>query len=167
MQSCQDYIRFLSEAIPPSSLPPLTSLVIVGCGSHSLIKMYTDETSCPYPIYANPTRSLYDIFGMIRTMSLGDQPEYIKGSLPSYILKGIMQAFRRIGSGDVLKGGDSKQVGGEFLFVTKKTGDGETNPEETDAKVEWCHRMKNTRNHSSVSDIQSALGISTEGEGEA
>ncbi|KAK2764321.1 hypothetical protein FQN54_009013 [Arachnomyces sp. PD_36] len=161
--SCQDYIRFLVQAIPPSSLPPSTSLVIVGCGTHTLIKMYADETSCPYPIYANPSRSLYDIFGMLKTMSLGTQPEYIKGSLPSYIARGIMQAFRRIGAGDVLKGGDSRQVGGEFLFTAGGAGEETSNPE---AKVTWCHRMKNTRDHSSLAEIKGQLGISAESEGE-
>jgi hypothetical protein len=128
--------------------------------------MYADETSCPYPIYANPSRSLYDIFGMIRTINPGSQPEYIKGSLPSYVIKGIMQAVKRIGSGDVLKAGDAKQVGGEFLFTIGAAGDEEGSPEDTNVKVTWCHRMKNTRNHSSTSDIQQVLGIKPEAEGE-
>src|SRR5688500_15990535 len=108
--------------------------------------MYADETGCPYPIYANPSRSLYDIFGMLRTISLGSQPEYIKGSLPSLVARAIMQALRRVGSGDALKGGDFKQVGGEFLF-TITGGDQE-------AKVTWCHRMRNTQDHSSTAGIR-------------
>lgn len=77
-----------------------------------------------------------------------------------------MQAFRRIGSGDVLKGGDSRQVGGEFLFSTKTPVAEGRSSGSADVEVTWCHRMRNTRDHSSVADIRAALGISDGGKGE-
>ena len=97
-------------------------------------------------------------------MNPGPQPDYIKGSLPAYVVKGVMQGLKRIGAGDMLKAGDSKQVGGEFLFTAETTGgggEGESSGN-TDVKVTWCHRMKNTRNHSLVPEIKRVLGVSTE-----
>lgn len=49
----------------------------------------------------------------------------------------------------MLKGGDSWQVGGEFLFVKK----GEN------WEVEWCHRMKTTRDHTEMGELKKVLGV--------
>lgn len=146
LQNCQEYIRTLSSQLPPSSLPPNTSIAVIGCGAHSLIPTYTELTSSPYPIYADPSRRLYSQLGMAKTLSLGKKdPEYIQHSLMVGAWQSIVQGLKRVGEGDVLKAGDMRQVGGEFLVEG--------------GKVSWCHRMRNTRDHAEISELRSVLGI--------
>ena len=119
--------------------------------------MYMRVTGCPFPIYADPSRRLYSILGMTRTLSLGPSaPNYIQHSLMVLILKSISQGLRRICAGDMLKGGDLKQVGGEFLIEAEPPGKGQGN---FGAQVTWCHRMKNTRDHVEIPIIKEILGM--------
>lgn len=109
--------------------------------------MYIKETECPFPVYADPSRKLYDTLGMVRTLDLGPKkPEYIQKSIFSGAVSSILQGLRQ-GSG-ALKGGDIKQVGGEFLFI--------------DGKVEWAHRMRNTRDHAEITELRTVLGLGEE-----
>lgn len=48
----------------------------------------------------------------------------------------------------MLRGGDFRQVGGEFLFEN--------------GKVTWCHRMRNTRDHAEIPDLRKHLGLDGE-----
>lgn len=43
------------------------------------------------------------------------------------------------------KGGDYRQVGGEFLFE--------------DGEVMWGHRMRNTRDHAEIPELRTVLGL--------
>ncbi len=106
--------------------------------------MYARETASAFPIYADPTRRLYNLLGMTSTLSLGSQsPEYMKKGLLSLSVRSFIQELR---SGrNMLSGGDFRQVGGEFLFA----GD----------KVTWCHRMKNTRDHAEITEIRKQLRL--------
>ncbi len=61
----------------------------------------------------------------------------------------IGQGLKQIGSGLALKGGDQKQVGGEFLFEG--------------GEVRWCHRMRNTRDHVEVPELREVLGLGLDG----
>ena len=122
--------------------------------------MYMRATGCPFPIYTDPSRRLYSILGLTRTLSLGSNaPNYIHHSLMVLILKAIAQGLRRIWAGDMLKGGDLKQVGGEFLFETAALGKGQG---DVGVQVTWCHRMKNTRDHAEVPIIRHVLGLDSE-----
>lgn len=109
--------------------------------------MYIETTNCIFPIYAEPTRKLYDIFSMTSNMALGPKkPDYIQKSPLVTTLQSIVKA---ISSGrDALKGGDFKQVGGEFLFQG--------------GEVKWCHRMQNTRDHAEVDVLKEVLGMDKE-----
>lgn len=78
--------------------------------------MYAAATGCPFPIYADPTRKLYDELGMVRSLALGDRPAYTKQHLLKSSVQSIVQGLKQIPSGLALKGGDHKQIGGEFLF---------------------------------------------------
>jgi hypothetical protein len=82
-------------------------------------------------------------------LQLGDKkPEYIKQSLFAGAMTSV---FDGIKSGrKATKGGDWWQVGGEFLFVK----------EDDRWKVEWCHRMKTTRDHAEMAELKKVLGIS-------
>ena len=76
--------------------------------------MYTEATGCPFPIYAEPTRKLYDHLGMTRTFDLGSKPEYMQTNV---LINSVQSIFQGLSTGrKALKGGDFKQVGGEFLF---------------------------------------------------
>lgn len=144
-QNCQEYIRTLSSSITPQLLLELetpSKIVIVGCGQPDLISFYAKETDCPFPIYADPTKKIYDLLGMTRTLSLGNKsPQYMQTSVLVNAVKSIIQEIR---SGrNILKGGDFYQVGGEFIFDK--------------GKVSWCHRMRNTRDHAEIPELRAAL----------
>ncbi|KAK4670217.1 uncharacterized protein QC763_209740 [Podospora pseudopauciseta] len=117
--NCQDYLRTLSSAFSPSDLlglPIPTFIVVIGCGDPGLIDMYTSETGCPFPVYTDPTRKLYAELGMIRTLALGERPAYTKTHLVRSSLASVVQGLKQIPKGLAHKGGDSRQIGGEFLF---------------------------------------------------
>ncbi|CZS88245.1 hypothetical protein WAI453_000671 [Rhynchosporium graminicola] len=117
--NCQEYIRTLTSSITPSSLlslPTPTFIAIVGCGSPSLIPMWIDATSCPFPVYADPTKLLYSELGMFRTLNMGNRPEYQRKDFLSLMIGGFWQSMSMVTSGQALKGGDMYQVGGEFMF---------------------------------------------------
>jgi hypothetical protein len=145
-QNCQEYLRTLSSSITPNALlalPTPTFITVIGCGNPDLIPMYTATTKCPFPIYADPTRKLYDYLGMTRTFSLGSKPAYMHTSV---LINSVQSIFQGIGAGKkALKGGDMKQVGGEFLFE--------------DGECTWVHRMRTTRGHAEVGDVRSLLGL--------
>ena len=127
-------------------MPEATFIAIIGCGRPDLIDWYAQTTGCQFPIYADPTRQLYDTLGMTRTFELGGKPEYIRKSAPVATAQSVLQILSS-GSG-ALKGGDFKQVGGEFFF--------------TDNQVAWCHRMKTTRDHAEVPELRRILGLKPE-----
>jgi hypothetical protein len=145
-QNCQEFLRTLSSSITPDdllALPTPTFITVIGCGKPELIPMYTETTKCPFPIYADPTRKIYDHFGMTRTFQLGSKPSYMHTNM---LINSVQSIFQGIGTGkNVLKGGDMKQVGGEFLFEN--------------GECTWVHRMKTTRGHSEVSDLRNLLGL--------
>lgn len=167
MQNCQEFLRTLSENITPDSLlqlPVPTFIAIVGCGSPSLIPMYQEVTGCPFPIYADPTKQLYNELGMVRTLALGARPEYMRKGMVSSVANGFIQALKQIKRGLATKAGDMQQVGGEFLFepvgdmmasplVTPIQGDGE------EKRITWCHRMRNTRDHAEIPELKEVLGL--------
>jgi len=72
-------------------------------------------------------------------------PEYINTKLFQAVIRSVSQGLSRVTHGDVLKGGPVDQVGGEFLFE--------------DGKATWCHRMKNTMDHSDLRKIREVLAL--------
>lgn len=94
-----------------------TFIAVIGCGAPELIDMYVKETGCPFPVYADPTQRLYSKLGMIRTLSPGERPAYMQNkSMASTVVSGVLQGLKQVKTGLVLKMGDQRQVGGEFLF---------------------------------------------------
>lgn len=105
--------------------------------------MYTAATSCPFPIYAEPTRKIYDHLGMTRTFDLGAKPAYMQTHL---LINSVQSIFQGLSTGrKALKGGDFKQVGGEFLFEG--------------GECTWVHRMRTTRGHCEVEEIRALVGL--------
>ncbi|PWY74269.1 hypothetical protein BO70DRAFT_341059 [Aspergillus heteromorphus CBS 117.55] len=154
--SCQEYLRSLSDTITPdflAQLPTRTAVVIVGCGDPGLIDHYAAETGCPFPIYSDPTAQLYEALGMVSSLALGPRPAYIRKGMARIVAESVWQALKYVPSGLATKAGDSRQIGGEFLF--------ESDPSQGEGKdltsITWCHRMKTTRDHSEVSVLASLL----------
>ncbi|KAL1874810.1 hypothetical protein Daus18300_003351 [Diaporthe australafricana] len=138
--NCQEYLRSLSASITAESLlqlPIPTFIAVVGCGDPHLIDMYASETGCPFPIYADPTRKLYQELGMVKTLALGTRPAYMNKSIFKSSLDSIVQGVKQIKNGLVLKAGDQRQIGGEFLFepVDVKSPEVESPSHEFDRKL--------------------------------
>jgi hypothetical protein len=144
--------------------------------------MYAAETSCPYPIYADPTKKLYDALGMMRTLNLGERPEYQRRELWTIMAASFVQSIKSMKGGLLLKGGDYQQVGGEFLFEPTSVATPMSSPEEgnrgekelgvqgmegneeaEEKHVTWCHRMRNTRDHAEIPELREVLGLDGEG----
>jgi peroxiredoxin len=145
---CKEYVCALSEkdGLNPNELSAVNKrLIIIGCGQPNLIEQYAKDTKCPFPIYADPTQKLYDAFGMIRTLSLGDKkPDYIKSSFLSNVAK---SAVSQLSAGSAMfQGGDIHQVGGEYLINAR--GD-----------IIWSHNMNNTRDHVEVKELRTILAL--------
>ncbi len=144
--------------------------------------MYQAETNCPFPIYADPTKKLYNELGMLRTLNIGVRPEYQRRELIRIMAASFIQSLKSIKGGLLLKGGDYHQVGGEFLFepVNLATPIGRLEEEEKqigergvkemlgneaseEKHVTWCHRMRNTRDHAEIPELREVLGLDGEG----
>ncbi|KAF2102452.1 hypothetical protein NA57DRAFT_7658, partial [Rhizodiscina lignyota] len=150
---CQEYVRTLASSFSSSTLPPSTALTIIGCGSPDLISNYTAATSSAYKIYCDPKAKLYSTLGMQRRLQMGPKkPDYIQNSMWIASLKSVVQGLTWRGGRGALKGGDFSQNGGEFWFVRGEEGplDG--------WNVEWCHRMRNTRDHVEVAELKKVMG---------
>ncbi|EFQ35083.1 hypothetical protein CGRA01v4_11740 [Colletotrichum graminicola] len=123
--NCQDFLRTLSESITPDallSLPMSTFIAVIGCGNPGLIDMYLQETGCPFPVYTDPTRRLFDTLGMTRTLALGTRPAYMRKSLFKSAAESVLQGLKQVKAGLATKSGDHRQVGGEFLFEPVELG---------------------------------------------
>lgn len=144
--------------------------------------MYQAETNCPFPIYADPTKSLYDALGMLRTLNLGSRPEYQRRGTVKGMFQSIRQGFVQLGKGKAFMAGDMYQVGGEFLFEPVDSSTPICSPDEREAedmfgrangnrlgvdgeekRVTWCHRMRNTRDHAEIPELREVLGMDGEG----
>ncbi|RYO94049.1 hypothetical protein DL762_000797 [Monosporascus cannonballus] len=185
--NCQEYLRTLSASITPEALlqlPVSTFIAVIGCGSPKLIDSYHKETGCPFPIYADPTRRLYNKLGMVRTLSLGPKPAYMNKSMVSSVVSSVVQGLKQVKTGLVTKMGDQRQVGGEFLFepvsmsleppISSPTDDAgpldEDDASNTSAsekveekRVTWCHRMRTTRDHAEIPELMEVLGLEGDG----
>ncbi|KAL4986492.1 AhpC/TSA antioxidant enzyme-domain-containing protein [Aspergillus falconensis] len=142
--SCQEYLQRLSNTVTPevlAGLPSSTSIAIVGCGDPSLIDHYAAQTGCPYPMYCDPSRKLYDALGMITTWEVGPQPGYISKGVHRLAVEGIWQGLKHIWDGKILKAGSAEQQGGEFLFEGSEEGE---------KRISWCHRMQHSWGHTEI-----------------
>lgn len=152
-------------------LPVSTFIAVVGCGDPALIDMYVKETGCPFPVYTDPRRAIFDELGMVKTLALGAKPAYQRTSIVKSSWTSFLKAVTYIPSGLATKSGDQRQVGGEFLFepggvaspVTTPQDEGEEDRFDEDKTVTWCHRMKNTRDHAEVAEIMDVLGLDRQG----
>ncbi|KAI1107161.1 hypothetical protein F4804DRAFT_298782 [Jackrogersella minutella] len=186
--NCQEYLRTLSASVTPDALlqlPVSTFIAVIGCGAPELINSYIQETGCPFPVYADPTCRLYSELGMVRTLALGSRPAYLQGkSVAHTVISGVVQGLKQVKTGLVMKMGDQRQVGGEFLFepatltidtpVTTPRSeedkqleppleddkpDNQEDPKIEEKRVTWCHRMRTTRDHAEMPELMEVLGL--------
>lgn len=78
--------------------------------------MYQEATNCPFPIYADPTKKLYDELGMTKTLNWGSRPAYQQKGFVTGMVSSMVQSLKHLKGGMAFQGGDYNQVGGEFLF---------------------------------------------------
>ncbi|KAI4734321.1 hypothetical protein E4T50_15143 [Aureobasidium sp. EXF-12298] len=148
--ACQAYMKAIAEAITMQAYYTMavpTNIIVIGCGSPSMIPFYKQATGCPFPIFADPSRKLYKALGMTLTLNLAGpkRPEYMKDiSFNQWQLKQWTTMAKAKGA-TKFKGGNLLQIGGEFLFQ--------------DGQVVWCHRMKNMRGHAEVSVVKRILEL--------
>lgn len=161
---------------------------MIGCGDPALIDMYVHETNCRFPVYTDPTRSLFHALGMTKTLQMGAKPAYMRKSMTRSIVDSIVQGVKQLPTGNVLKMGDQRQVGGEFLFEPRNILTPVTTPRDEkfqpmdtledpqdsapgrengrrkdygdeEKRVTWCHRMKTTRDHAEIPELIEVLGL--------
>jgi hypothetical protein len=165
-------------------LPISTFITVVGCGDPGLIDMYTETTGCTFPIYTDPTRSLFQALGMIKSWTPGPKPAYSKRGLAKGAFDSIGQALRKVSGGLLLKSGNFAQVGGEFLFEPLYIDTPISTPQEErmkplapqeearreeegrpaeEKRVTWCHRMRTTRDHAEIPELMEILGLNGTG----
>jgi hypothetical protein len=113
-----------------------------------LIPRYTTNTTCPFRIYADPTRKLYRALGMHLTAQYGSRPDYMsKSSAWEMTVKSLMPAVKAKRR-DKLAAGNLLQVGGEFLFE--------------DGEPAWCRRMQTYRDHTEMRVLRHILEMDDE-----
>lgn len=140
--NCYGYVKALSQEMPLNKLEklrPATKLIIIGCGDPILIPQYIEQTGCPYEIYADPSRSLYNKLGLaITTAPPPEMPRYVKKYSLSFMAN-LMRSFELVFKTGKVSGGPIVQVGGELIWI--------------DGELQHMHRMKNAGDHMEVSDL--------------
>ncbi|KAG9102900.1 hypothetical protein FRC07_010129 [Ceratobasidium sp. 392] len=147
---CQDYMSSIVHLTEPAFVAKAgVKLVIIGNGSPSMIKAYrSDIFHCPYEMYTDPSRQLYNVLGMnLRTTDGGGEEE--KGSYVKHgTFTGTMMVLKNALKMPLANAGDIKQLGGEFIL-----GPGLT--------CSFTSRMHTTRSHTPIRDLLQAAGVDT------
>ncbi|CAE6497100.1 unnamed protein product [Rhizoctonia solani] len=146
---CQDYMSSIVHLTEPALVQKAgVKLVIIGNGSPNMIKSYnTDIFHCPYEMYTDPGRKVYNALGMtLRTNDGGSERE--KGSYVKHgTFTGTMMVLKRALKMPLANAGDIKQLGGEFIL-----GPG--------LQCSFASRMHTTRSHTPIRDLLKAAGVS-------
>lgn len=150
---CKEFVRALADSSLLTDAVRV-SVVIVGPGQPAGLEHYkqqlsnpTTGTPPPFQFYADPDLRLYHALGVTRrNLDLGDPT---KDKIGSHHTQGFTQTFLSsvgeiVKSGSLaLKGGDFKQLGGEFVWNSQ-------------GEPVLAHRMRHTRDHSEVADLEQA-----------
>lgn len=183
--NCQAYVRGIGESIPPSRLPADTQskprltptyrsrnvadsqVIVIGCGTHQPIEAYLTKTSSPYPVYTNPSLSLYELFQFKSSLAgQGDGPtkDYMQssGSYFTRVMGGVKGALGDMGN--ISNVGPKSQNGGEVIinkgkFEPRSRGWNRDRVEAdgVDGECEYIYRMQNTVDHTSLAELASLL----------
>lgn len=148
---CKQFVRALAKSSILTDASKVT-LVIIGPGQPEGIDHYKQEVGNPaFQFLADPQVKLYHALGMtIRTFNGGDEktdkiPSHHSGGLISTAVSSVVDIVK---SGSLaLKGGDFKQLGGDFVWDAR-------------GQPILAHRMQHTRDHTEVSDLEQAVSQS-------
>ncbi|TCD63781.1 hypothetical protein EIP91_004964 [Steccherinum ochraceum] len=158
--NCQYYTRQLA-AIKPDALEKANKqLFIVGCGEPHLIKYYVRQTGFKGPIYADPSRTIFQTLGLIENLATTPKREPKKSYLPSsYVMSVLSSIWMKLTDSinfdqqgplknpqDIGKSGKISQLGGEFIFTK-------------DGQCTFGWRMRHTEDHFEVADLMREAGI--------
>ncbi|RGP81258.1 6-hydroxy-d-nicotine oxidase [Fusarium longipes] len=134
----------------PTANSTVMPIIIVGHGDIKQVDMYRLDTGWQYPIYTDPSEKLYSTLGMIKTWKEGPPNKYMPWTSIRAVYWSIKTAiWRRMQGYPIFSSGSPDLQGGEFLFE----GEG------GDKKVTWCHRMRNSRDHTDSDEIADVLGL--------
>ncbi|KAG7089253.1 hypothetical protein E1B28_010952 [Marasmius oreades] len=149
----QDYVQNLVDVVRINhgidDLIDDVQLVIISNGSHTLITKYRQIFKMPkrVEVFTDPTLHLYEALGMRMVGETTSRSVSNHAGASTYVKRGmlggmatvVMRALK-VGMPLWEKGGESKQLGGEFVFVN---GD----------SCIFAHRMQTKHDHVPVADI--------------
>ncbi|KAK0205037.1 hypothetical protein DFS33DRAFT_1382934 [Desarmillaria ectypa] len=147
---CQDYMHSLASLAPRNA-----DIIIISNGSHALIDKYRQIFGLRFQMYVDPELEVYRALGMgtIGNSSSLSKSRARREKVNSYVKRGAlggiaMVVFRALKVGMPMweKGGESAQLGGEFVL-----GPGMT--------CTWAHRMQTREGHVPVADVLEAAGF--------
>lgn len=88
---------------------------------------------------------------MTSNLAMGShKPEYMQQSLVGVIGAGMWNVLRSGKKAIMGEGGNQSQNGGEWLWEKKAGGEWE---------LQWCKRMRHTRDHAEVKELKTVLGM--------
>jgi hypothetical protein len=132
----------LLDTVPLSARP--AQIIILGCGDHTLIGPYMEETSDDFPIYTDPTGRIYEKLQMKRQMGgFTEPPPYSNFSFPTGLAEACKQIWKRGWTG--LRGGNWNQEGGEWIFQR--------------GKLRYAHRMEGSHDHLTAERLLEILNV--------
>ncbi|KAG8626264.1 hypothetical protein KVT40_005209 [Elsinoe batatas] len=139
---CYAYVKALSHQLPPERLAkmdPPTKLVVIGCGDPVLIPKWTEQTECPYEVYADPSRQLYLKLGFaINTEANAVVPQYVQKHAQTPF-QNILRCFGLVAATAKVNAGVVSQNGGEMIWI--------------DGQLRFIHRMKNSTDHTETFEL--------------
>ncbi|WWD22297.1 hypothetical protein CI109_106788 [Kwoniella shandongensis] len=144
---CQDYTFASLSLLDPVALEKAgIRVVIVSNGSWKMIKAYRRLFKCPFPIYVDGPRRLYQLMGMTKmTNDFGPlfkgRAAYHQRNVPGQLVQSLTNAFRM----PFANPGTITQLGGEFVLSPGWNCD-------------FAHRMTTTSDHMEAPDVLRLAG---------
>ncbi|KAG9040389.1 hypothetical protein FS837_000716 [Tulasnella sp. UAMH 9824] len=150
---CQDYMKSIVKELEPGRLAQArVKLIVIGCGDPAMIRSYNDKiVKSPFEMYTDPKLILFSALGMTLKTTDGGPEErkggYVKHGTFMGTLNVIGRALMSMAPNVLVKkGGDIKQLGGEFIL-----GPG--------LRCRFAHRMSTTRNHAPIREVAINAGV--------
>ncbi|WRT63549.1 uncharacterized protein IL334_000454 [Kwoniella shivajii] len=145
---CQDYTFASLSLLDPVALERAgIRVIIISNGSWKIIKAYKKLFNCPFPIYVDGPRRLYQLMGMTKmTNDFGPmfkgRATYHQRPVPTQLLHGLGNAFFRM---PLANPGTLTQLGGEFILTPGW-------------ECEFAHRMTTTSDHMEAPEVLRLAG---------
>ncbi|CED84129.1 Uncharacterized conserved protein [Phaffia rhodozyma] len=150
---CGQCQNFMSNSILQLDINVLRrnriKVIIISNGHWQIIKKYRHLFHCPFPIYVDGPRKLYNRLGMTKLtndfgpLAQSKRSAYNRDTVPIQLAKGIGNGLFRLPLRDM---GKLVQLGGEFVFDDTKT-------------CTFAHRMTNTSDHMEAVDLVAEAGV--------